>query len=371
MHIIPKGIVSQYIYLRHKHSKSDAIGLMKHFRPVKAWLMSGNPMSLEKCMLKCERWKRKFDIDYSLSDDHQEFTVKMSQLTFRYSSEEKKGYLQIHTNEVLKETSYVFERKQCCNVDRVFTLNERIENMINLPKMIDWLEETGELEKRKKIYKTIEDSIYWWGEMTHAYAWIRLSLYSNKKLREFQNDERIKLSIWSQDFDEQKISFRSDDCKELDRFYASKIMPILEEEKALAEKYIVYLQRDGIVIPNYTKKTQPKDYKDYFYKAPEEYRSICNLLYHTAKNLGMADCYDSRFFYFCFDGGVSPKVLYIHLNRRNLDRSYKTKYVFDQTHDEAQFKKFWEDFIDTAIARLGENIKYIDDTVRKITDRIS
>ena len=95
--IRPKDKLSQVFWLRYhfRYSKAQAIEYLTRVHRLKTWFMAGNHLTIEKCVLKCERWSKRFNISWNTTEDCSWFEMKMPHVDFKYSWVEHRAYISI------------------------------------------------------------------------------------------------------------------------------------------------------------------------------------------------------------------------------------------------------------------------------------
>ena len=247
--IRPKDKLSQVFWLRYhfRYSKAQAVEYLTRVHSLKTWFMAGNHLTIEKCVLKCERWSKRFNISWKTAEDGGWFEMKMPHVDFKYSWVEHRAYISITSKAaealhlydcdsiVDDRHIYILKGKYCCDIEKVFTLNERLEYALELPLVLDFYERNGQYEAKYEEFKALARQLDWWTHTIEEYSWFNVRIASPIKIAKrlpIDNETQAEAHVYWEDCE--IFTFKSAESRTLDEIYASRFIPKFQK---LADYY--------------------------------------------------------------------------------------------------------------------------------------
>lgn len=316
-YITPKDMLSRVLWMQYKYNFSTKVAIQEltKIRKPKYWLMAGNPMTQDVCIEKCRRWASRFHVSYEVMDNNTRLRVKMSLVSFMYDWNTKEAAL-IIDEEAAKaigwnESVFTLKGKHCCDLEKIFTINEKLETAIELPKIIDWCIDNGIYDRKKRDFKMLADQLYWWSNIVQCYAQHELKIVSTSRLlKHLPVDDCASVKSYVEHRQYELFRFNTSDSLALDRFFADKFLPELRSRLGIAEQALEYITSDNPTIHSYPQDNQPWNltlYRGYGRNVIKTEMSgvvldVYNQLYDMALHLdGAEGLYRSHLGYFQMD----------------------------------------------------------------------
>ena len=253
--IRPKDKLSQVFWLRYhfRYSKAEAVEYLTRVRKLNTWFMAGNHLTIEKCVLKCERWSKRFNISWNTAEDCSCFEMKMPHVGFKYSWVEHRAYISITSDAaealhwddcdsiVDDRHIYILSGKYCCDIEKVFTLNERLEYALELPQVLDFYEKNGQYDAKYEEFKALVGRLDWWTHTIAEYSWFNVRIASPIKIAKrlpIGNDTQAEAHVYWNDCE--IFTFKSAESTSLDEMYASRFIPKFQKLADYYERCVEY-----------------------------------------------------------------------------------------------------------------------------------
>ena len=246
--IAPKDKLSQVFWLncfRHFDEK-EAIEHLTHIRPLKTWMMSGNAMSIDDCIKRCESWKKRFDISYIVSKERDCIEISMRYVTFKYDWNNRVATVIVKTDAAKaigwSDTTFTLKGKHCCDIEKVFTVNERLGNAIDLPDLIEWCKANDVYDKKKEDFSKLLEQLEWWSHTLQKFCKFDVRIASPKQLsKRLPLDDELIVKSWIFGETIEPFRFNRNDTRLLDQLYASTFTPEIKKSLQFIESCIEYL----------------------------------------------------------------------------------------------------------------------------------
>lgn len=389
--IIPKDSLTQVIWRQYCHQESiiETCHFLTKLNEPKKWLMSGNPMTLDACIEKCKRWSRRFSLTYDILNAGTKFQVSMSRLSFVYDWELHEAIL-VTEEEATRaigwsQNKYVLNGKHCCNLDKLFTINERLEYALELRDLIEWSVDNGIYEKKKNELKNLIVQLEWWKNTLQIYSFHELKLASKKHLSMRGTvDGKISIKSFMGHGWLDRFIYNSCSPKSLDKFYAERFLPEIKSRLSKLEEMQKYLSCIRENIPSYPLYSRPmgfclyKDYRKKIYKRDltEDMQSVYNILYDAALHLSHrnSEYNQSHLAYFQMslpDKNCPQLQIYIWIGNKYMshDKMFNLTCLPEEIAE--KFPPFYKKFVEQAQI-CANNIKVIlKQKILMINNRLS
>lgn len=383
----PMDLLSQVFWYSYQKScsKEEAICHLSHIREPKLWLMSGNPMRVEDCVAKCQRWAKHFPIEWDDSVNGT-FSVSMHYASFTYSWNKHEAHLVINAEGAKNlgwgETEYHLKGKHCPDIEKVFTLNERIQNAVLLPSLVSWCKQEGIYDRKKFEFHELLQQLNWWTSTLRSYSMFKVKLCSTRKLlNRLPIDDEIKVKAWIGEEQFEMFRFNFHDSKSLDKLFANHYLPELRARINYMRGCIDYLKSNAKTGKSFPLDKQPEGfsyYNGYVRKVlkksiSDEHIWIYNTIYDAALHLWNDMGYNSRLCYFEMESPQKPKPDYhFYFSCGNKYSSMESTERLSCSPEELndKFPEFYDKFKKKAIATAENAISQLELIVKSINKRI-
>jgi len=385
--IKPKDLLSQVFWYSYQKScsREEAIRHLSHIKKLKLWLMSGNPMRVECCVSKCERWAKRFPVKWDTSNAGI-FGVSMQYVTFSYSWDRHEAHVVIDKecakNLGWTETEYTLKGKHCPDIEKVFTLNERLQNAVMLPSLVAWCEQEGIYDRKKHEFHELLKQLNWWSSTLHNYSMFNVKLCSTRKLlNHLPVDDELAVKAWIEGKQFEMFRFNFQDSVNLDRLFANHYLPELQARMDFMFSCIDYLKSDIKVMESFPLDKQPEGFS--FHKgfgkdvlkegiSPDHlwiYNTICDATLHLWSKIG----YYSSLCHFQMDLPCksNPKYKFYFTcgtKYSSMESTDRLSCTPEELND--KFPVFYDNFKKKAVATAENAICQLELIVKSINRRI-